>query len=99
MIWAARRGIFNQSSVAAIRFYSATNLHHIAFSGVSTSIRLPWPVVLVFSLFPVAQCPVKGTDSKFKQDLSVIDSQSLSSFSFIGWSGLVSCWLEKCFLK
>jgi hypothetical protein len=53
MIWAGRRQFFNQSSDAAIRFYSATKADHIAFSGVSTSIRLPLAVAFLLSLYPV----------------------------------------------
>jgi hypothetical protein len=41
MIWAGKQDFFNESSVAAIRFYSATKLTHIVLSGVFTSIRLP----------------------------------------------------------
>jgi hypothetical protein len=49
--------IFNQSSVAAIRCYSAAKLTHIGFSGVFTSIRLPWSVEYLFSFYPDSKFP------------------------------------------
>jgi hypothetical protein len=51
VMWAVEEHLFNQSAVAAIRCYSATKPIHKFFSGVFTSIRLPWTAECFFNFF------------------------------------------------